>query len=126
MVIGIGTDIVKVARFNGMTTRFMERVFTADERVYLMGKNNVSAAGLYAAKEAVAKALGTGFRGFWPNQIEILHDVLGKPYVVLHGEAARVARKKSKRRFYRRYKIHLSISHTNTDAVASAVICVKS
>ena len=127
MIIGIGTDIIKAARFKGMTPRFMARVFTPNERAYLLGKNHVSAAGLFAAKEAVAKALGTGIRGFWPNQIEIAHDPLGKPYVILHKEAALIARKlaRGKRRFYRGYTINLSISHTDTDAIAFVVISVK-
>jgi len=124
MIIGIGTDIIKTARFEGMTERFIARVFTPNERAYLLAKSHVSAAGLFAAKEAIAKALGTGFRGFWPDQIEICHDDLGKPYVILHKEAALTAKKlaKRKRRFYRGYLISLSISHTDTDAVAFAVI----
>ena len=128
MIIGVGIDIINVARFDGMTERFMTRVFTSNERAYLLGKSYKSAAGLFAAKEAVAKALGTGFTGFWPNQVEVMHDSLGKPYVILHGEAARVARRmaRGKRRFFREYKINLSISHTDTDAVAFAIISVKS
>ena len=124
MIIGIGTDIVKTARFEGMTERFIARVFTPNERAYILAKGHPSAAGLFAAKEAVAKALGTGIRGFWPDQIEITHDALGKPNVILHKEAALIARKlaKGKRRFYRGYGISLSISHTDTEAIAFAVI----
>jgi len=107
-----------------MTERFAARVFTPNERAYLLAKGHESAAGLFAAKEAVAKALGTGIRGFWPDQIEIAHDALGKPHVILHKEAALIAKKlaKGKRRFYRGYSISLSISHTDTDAIAFAVI----
>ena len=124
MILGIGTDIIKTARFKDMTQHFMARVFTPNERAYLHEKTHASAAGLFAAKEAVAKALGTGIKGFWPNRIEIAHNALGKPYVILHSEAARAAKKlaKGKGRFYRRYTISLSISHTDTDAVAVAVI----
>ena len=127
MIIGIGTDIIKTARFKGMTQRFATRVFTPNERAYLLGKSHESAAGLFAAKEAVAKALGTGFSGFWPDHIEIAHDALGKPYVILHKEAALIARKlaKGKRRFYRGYTVSLSISHTDTDAVAFTVISAR-
>ena len=127
VILGIGTDIVKTARFKRMTERFVARVFTPNERAYLLGKSHESAAGLFAAKEAVAKALGTGIRGFWPDQIEIAHDTLGKPYVILLKEAALIARKlaKDKRRFYRGYNINLSISHTDTDAIAFAVISAK-
>ena len=127
MIIGIGTDIVETARFKDMTEHFMARVFTSYERAYLLHKGNISAAGIFAAKEAVAKALGTGFKGFWPSSVEIAHDALGKPYVILHDEAARVATKlvKGKRRFYRGYTINLSISHTAENAVAFAVIAAK-
>jgi len=130
MIIGIGTDIIKTARFEGMNTRFMERVFTCDERAYLLGKGHmsyISAAGIFAAKEAVAKALGTGFKGFWPSDIEVAHDAYGKPYVILHGEAAHIAGRlaKGKRRFCRGYIIDLSISHTATDAMAFVVISLR-
>jgi holo-[acyl-carrier protein] synthase len=118
VIIGIGTDIVKITRFEGMATHFMERVFTPDERVFLGCEASAGmsekAAGMFAAKEAVAKALGTGFRGFWPCDVEVCHDGLGKPYVKLHNKARRVLRSK--------YRIHISISHTDTDAIAFAVI----
>ena len=124
MIIGIGTDIIKTARFKVMGEHFMTRVFTPTERAYLVNKSHISAAGIFAAKEAVAKALGTGFRGFWPCQIEIIYDDMGKPDVVLHDEAARIAKKlvRGKRRFTRRYLIDISISHTDADAFAFAVI----
>jgi len=121
MTRAIGTDIIKIARFSRMTPHFMARVFTAGERAYLLEKSTATAAGLFAAKEAVAKALGTGFRGFWPNDIEIWHDGLGKPHVRLHGEALKAAKKIVKRRL-KRVQILVSISHTDTDAMAFAVI----
>ena len=127
MIIGIGTDIVKTTRFEGMTEHFIARAFTPNERAYLLGKSHISAAGIFAAKEAVAKALGTGFSGFWPNMVEITHDTNGKPQVILHGEAAHIARRlaKGKRRFYRGYRLDLSITHTDDNAVAFAVIHVR-
>ena len=121
MIIGIGVDIIKTARFESMTDRFMARVYTSRERAYLLGKNNVSAAGLFAAKEAVAKALGTGFNGFWPDEIEIVHDERGKPEVVLHKEAAQIA----ERLCGSGTVFHLSISHTDTDAMAFAVMSLS-
>ena len=122
MIIGIGTDIVKTARFVNMTEGLMARVYTHNERAYLHVKNHVSAAGLFAAKEAVAKALGTGFRGFWPSHVEIEHDQMGKPYVVLHDGAARVAAELAKAAGRREDTINLSISHTDTDAVAFVIM----
>ena len=66
---GIGTDIIETDRFLNKgalnNRRFIERCFTEGERSYLSGKGRESAAGLFAAKEAVVKAMGTGFRGFW-------------------------------------------------------------
>jgi len=120
--LGIGTDIIKIARFEGMTEPFMARVFTPNERAYILKKGHVTAAGIFAAKEAVAKALGTGFKDFWPSHIEIVHDGLGKPGVLLHDNAVLIARKLAGRGRYRRYIISVSISHTDTDAVAFAVI----
>jgi len=128
MILGIGTDIVKITRFRKITPAFMTRVFSDGERVYLYNKDDnsiaASAAGLFAAKEAVAKALGTGFSGFWPHDIEVVHETSGKPYVVLHRKAAQIARLLScgKRSFFGGYKIHVSISHTDTDAIAFVVI----
>ena len=88
MIIGTGVDIVKVERFHGQQSmRFLQRVFSANEQAYLATKGAESMAGLFAAKEAVAKALGTGFSGFFPCDIEIMHKKSGKPYVRLHGRA---------------------------------------
>ena len=85
----------------------MLRVFSDYEREYINRKGNKpqTMAGLFAAKEAVAKAMGTGFKNFWPNAIEILHDENGKPYTQLDGK-----------------QVHISISHNETDAVAFVVI----
>jgi len=112
----VGIDIVKVARFEDISDAFLQRVFTPREREYI--KNAQSAAGIFAAKEAVAKALGTGFRGFSPCDIEILHKENGKPFVVLHNNAKKAAKKSR----FRRVRLHISISHTDSDAVAVAVI----
>ena len=127
IILGIGTDIVKTARFERMTERFIAKVYTARERAYLLAKGHVSAAGLFAAKEAVAKALGTGFSGFWPSDIEIVHDTNGRPTVILHNKAARKARglAKGMRRFGKGYTIAVSISHTDETAIAFAILTRK-
>jgi len=91
MIIGTGVDIVQVERFRkNHSTRFLQRVFSAYEQAYLSTKGAESMAGLFAAKEAVVKALGTGFSGFSPCDIEIMHKKSGKPYVRLHGRAKEV------------------------------------
>ena len=112
MIIGTGVDIVKIERFaKKQNPRFMERVFSIREREYIAKKGIQTMAGLFAAKEAVAKALGTGFSGFYPCDIEIMHTPNGKPMVKLHGKARRK----------RCISVSISISHTETDAIAFAV-----
>ena len=115
MILGIGVDIVNVSRFHEKekNPQFLKRVFSAYEQEYLKGRNTESMAGLFAAKEAVAKALGTGFDGFFPCEIEVRHNEKGAPYINLLGKAAELTSGST---------FHLSISHTNTDAIAFAVL----
>jgi|GEM_PF-679507 len=128
MILGTGIDIVKVERFdavvNNESDRFMERVYHENEVKYLKDKGSASYAGVFAAKEAVVKALGTGFHGFWPDEVEIKHDEMGKPFAKLHGEARELLIKKAPHREGggANIKIHISISHSRDDAIAFAVI----
>jgi len=85
-------DIRRIERILARTTgaRFMQRYFTPSERDYIAHKNSPAAAYArrWAAKEAIAKALGTGFRGgLHMHQMEVLNDKNGKPSVVLQGRA---------------------------------------
>ncbi|MCL1882748.1 MAG: holo-ACP synthase, partial [Defluviitaleaceae bacterium] len=95
MIFGIGVDIVKIDRFEN--NHFIKHVFTEREREYFSKKNTQTIAGIFAAKEAVAKAMGTGFSGFFPIDIEILHKESGKPFVVLHNKAKKTMRRLLKR-----------------------------
>lgn len=110
---GIGTDIIEISRICTLLERdrFMKRVYTAKEQAYLhtVGKKKAeSAAGIFCAKEAVAKALGTGFSGRLSLQdIEITHTEEGAPCVT-------VARQKG-------VLLSLSISHCHTYATATAI-----
>lgn len=133
MIIGVGVDIVKVARFHTpQATRFMQRVFSVREQEYIASKGEKgraqTMAGLFAAKEAVAKTLGTGFGGFSPCDIEILRTKNGKPYVKLHSLAVRAFKKSvdakisSTENGKRYFSVQVSISHTATDAIAFAVL----
>ena len=70
---------------------FLERIYTAEE-CRQAGGSVARLAGNFAVKEAVAKALGTGFRGFGPKEIEVLRDEKGKPYVRVRGGAGQIAR----------------------------------
>lgn len=131
MIIGTGTDIVRIERFKNMRekTRFMKRVFSVREQEYLATRGIQSMAGIFAAKESVAKCLGTGFRRFFPCDIEIMHDKNGRPHVILHGRAKATANalasKKDSQGRPSSYSIHISISHNQTDAIAFAVFSTR-
>ena len=121
-IIGIGTDLCAVSRMERAIQKqhFYERGFFDGERAYLDAKENAraqSAAAMFAAKEAVAKALGTGFiRGVMPSTIEVTHDAAGRPGVRLHGDAlARLEALGGK-------AVHLSLSHEGDMALAFAVV----
>ncbi|MGL4737766.1 MAG: holo-ACP synthase [Cellulosilyticaceae bacterium] len=121
MIRGIGTDIIEIERIAQSmmrTTSFMQKVFTEEEYRLLEAKRFVkeSVAGRFAAKEAISKALGTGFRGFALRDIEILSDELGRPIVKLHGGAS------TRLEVIGGQRIHLSISHCKDYAVAYATI----
>ena len=119
MIRGVGTDMVKIARFKDMPPRLGERLFTAGEREYIKQRPQ-TAAGIFAAKEAVVKALGTGFRGFWPAEVEIWHTPAGAPRVRLLGTALKIARRLARGR----YRVHVSITHERDVAAAFAVFDV--
>ena len=120
MIIGIGTDIVEINRIEKVimrTSSFIEKSFTNNEIEYfkLKGLKGNVIAGNFAAKEAISKALGTGFRGFGLQDIEILRDELGKP-------VANLSYKIYKLLDIKEFKIHVSISHSNENAIAYAVL----
>ena len=121
MIIGVGVDIVEIRRIKEAIERndnFIEKLFHKEEIEYLKsrGMRAEYVAGRFAAKEAVSKALGTGFRGFSFKDIIIDRTTLGKPIVVLKGKAKLTAQKMGD------YKIHLSISHGQDNAIAYAVL----
>lgn len=118
MIVGIGCDMIEIERIRaamGRNPHFAERIYTEAERAYIAKKRPETAAGLFAAKEAAVKALGTGFRGFMPDSVEILPDELGKPCCRLTGKALSAAQERSIA------VIHISISHTKDNACAFAV-----
>ena len=120
MIRGIGTDIVTISRIKKATEnkKFCERFFTEKENIFFREKKHLpqTIAGVFCAKEAVSKALGTGFSGFSVKDIEIMHDAFGKPYVMLYNSA--------KKRFddIGAANVLVSISHSELSAVAFAVI----
>lgn len=119
-VVAIGVDLVTVARIEAALLRhgrrFVERVCRASEIApETPGPQRLS--GLFAAKEAVLKALGTGWaEGLAFHQVEVARDLRGAPGVRLHGAARRRADVLGVQR------IHLTISHDGGLAVAVAVL----
>lgn len=89
MIVGLGLDLCDVARIERAIEKphFLKRLYTPTEREAIARKGAQTAAGYFAAKEAVAKALGTGFRGFQFADLEIRTDELGRPEVALSGGA---------------------------------------
>ena len=119
MIISIGIDITEVERIkrNLENDRFLKKIYSDTELEYLKMRkfNSQTAAGMFAAKEAVSKCLGTGFSNFGPCHIEILKDDKGKPYVLLSGNALKRAEELNIK------NIHISISHTCDFAVAQCL-----
>jgi holo-[acyl-carrier protein] synthase len=113
-MIGIGIDIVSVSRVQELDDKyaaFRNKVMAEGEEA----ESTESLAGLWAAKEAVVKSLGTGYAGFGPTSIIIGKDSLGAPEVTLRGRALEQARNKGISR------ILVSISHAAGVAVACAI-----
>ncbi len=98
--------------------RFLTRVLTERERAYVSERRHMVAhvAGRFAAKEAILKVLGTGWRGqiAWTD-MEIVNNANGQPCVTLSGECARIAKRRGVS------QILLSITHTSTHAAATAI-----
>lgn len=120
MIIGIGTDVIEIERIEKAvqsTETFFNKIYTKREQAYYKEhhKKVETLAGLFAAKEAVSKALGTGFRGFNTGDIEVIPNALGKPEVYLYGGAKALADELGID------KIHVSISHCKAYATAFAV-----
>ena len=119
MIQGIGTDIIEVKRIeesiDRFGQRFLDRIFSFDEQAYCLHHRDASRhfAGRFAAKEAIVKALGTGFReGIGWLDIEIINDDQGKPIAELSSKLMET---------FNSPRIHLSISHCREYATAFAI-----
>ena len=122
VVLGFGVDIVEIDRvaraLERWGDRFSNRVFTEGERAYAgrLARPAQHLSARFAGKEAVAKALGTGFSSDCRmSEIEIVTDSLGRPEVRLHGGTRRLADRKGIG------EILVSLSHSRSTAVAQAV-----
>ena len=121
-VLGIGTDITECLRIAQMIERhaeyFIDRVYTPEEIRYCRNRKQATQhfTGRWAAKEAVLKALGTGWRrGISWHDVEVCNEPGGRPVIVLRGGAREVARELGITR------VHISISHCRSHAIAYAV-----
>ena len=121
-MVGIGVDLCAIDRIAKAIEKehYVSRIFTAQERAYMDARGvgrAQSAAAMFAAKEAVAKALGTGFAdGIMPEQIEVTHDAAGAPGILLHGRALERMQQAGGTR------VMLSLSHEENTAIAFAII----
>ena len=122
MIIGIGTDIVEIERIREMIERhgdhFLNRCFTPNEIEYANRHRDsfVRFAGRWAAKEAVVKALGTGFvQGITFHDIEVISLHTGQPTVQLSGEALQISQQ------LKIVEVKLTISHAREYATATAI-----
>ncbi|MBM3241537.1 holo-ACP synthase [Candidatus Poribacteria bacterium] len=123
MILEIGVDLVEVERIRDISLKwgdkFEKRVFTPREIAYCNSKKSryQSLASRFAAKEAVFKALGTGWcLGLRWQDVEVVNDSLGKPNIILSGEAQQRAELMGAK------KVMVSLSHTKKYAVAYVVL----
>lgn len=116
---GCGVDVVELDRFRRAMERggraFMRRVFTKQEEAYARARRRTALlhlAGRFAAKEAVIKAMSQidPRRVLAMHQVEVRNDRFGRPHIVLHDRAVA------------RVRVHVSLSHVDTVAVASAIV----
>lgn len=112
-----GIDLIEIKRIAASlgNPRFLTRVFSVEEIKLFEKKGNSipTIAANFAAKEAFSKALGTGIRGFWLNEVSVLRDELGKPYFKLSGRAEQAAKERG---------LSFSVSLTHTDDTAAAFV----
>lgn len=113
-IVGIGTDIIEVARIEKAleNENFKSKFLRANEieKLNQRGAKIQTYAGRFAAKEAIVKALGTGFGNVSALDLEIVNDALGKPVAKIMLEE------------YKSYTCHLAISHIKETAIAYALV----
>ena len=125
MIYSVGVDTIEPERIKKTIAvygdRFISRIFHADEIAYCKSSAKPAEhfAARFAAKEAFSKALGTGIRGgFRWREVVIRRHPTGKPYLVLEGSMVQLAQTI----IGNDYRLHLSLSHSKTNAEAIVVI----
>jgi holo-[acyl-carrier protein] synthase len=123
MIIGAGVDIIEIARLRNalerLKDRFIQRVFTPEEQQFCNQHRDPAPhyAARFAAKEAMFKALGTGWaKGVTWQDVEVLRQQKEAPTLRLHGEAQRLSQLMGATR------IHLSLSHSEHSAIAMVIL----
>lgn len=123
MIYGTGVDIIECARIQKVMERdlgFKDKIFTPGEIEYCETKNRNKYqhyAARFSAKEALMKAIGTGWRfGIRFADIEVIHDELGQPHIRLHGKAKEFSEQEGFS------KIHVSLSHVKELTTAIVII----
>lgn len=118
MIKGIGCDLVEISRVGKLidNEKFVEKVYTPSERGRITAQGVEAAAGIWSAREAVVKAMGTGFTGFTMRDVEICKKESGEPYVRLYGRAY------EKFCQMRANSIYISITHEKCMAIAFAIM----
>lgn len=121
MIVGIGNDIIEIERIEKAISKegFKNKIYTQREleNIEKRGNRTETYAGIFSAKEAISKAIGTGVREFSLTDLEILNDDLGKPYVVVSEKLNKILKAKKED-----YQIEISISHSKKYATAMAII----
>ena len=121
MIVGIGNDIIEIERIEKAISKegFKNKIYTQREleNIKKRGNRAETYAGVFSAKEAISKAIGTGVREFSLTDLEILNDDLGKPYVVVSEKLDKIIKSKKED-----YQIEISISHSKKYVIAMAII----
>lgn len=121
MIVGIGNDIIEIERIEKAISKegFKNKVYTQREleNIEKRGDRVETYAGIFSAKEAISKAIGTGVREFSLTDLEILNDDLGKPYVIVSEKLDKIIKDKKEN-----YQIEISISHSKKYAIAMVII----
>lgn len=123
MILGVGTDIIEIERISKAiekTPKFLEKTFTSKEIEFFKSKSMKieTIAGNFAAKEAISKAVGTGFRGFSFRDLEVLRDKVGKPKVNISDRVKEIINEED-------IIFHVSISHNKSSAIAFVTLEVR-
>ena len=123
---GVGTDIIRVNRLKKSLNKkpFLSRIYSKEEIIKCKRSkiNSNCFAKRFAAKEAFSKALGTGIsKGISFNEIVVLNEKSGKPYIKLINKTKKIVERKLKKKIY---KISLSIADEKDYAVAFVTISI--